>query len=203
MKSLCPWQVVQKSNCHVRESYLVLSSPRSTAPGPARSFLEDPSHMISALTPDAISLWGQWKCNVNVSICSRMRKVGSGEQILISIAAENQKEFSWNEWSPPSDSLIPQRSKSALPSYFKLHSNQYANCVFTFAFSAPNSHSWSRQPKPWFSVPGAVPSHSCHCSVVWQPGAGEGGGRRECKCAALGKLGSGRLVCLLLLFLLA
>lgn len=38
------------------EPYLLLSSPRSTAPGPARSFLEDPAHMISALTPDAISL---------------------------------------------------------------------------------------------------------------------------------------------------
>lgn len=36
--------------------------------------------------------------------------------------------------------------------------------------------------------------------MVWHPGAGRGGGLHECKCTAMGKLGSGCLVCLLLLF---
>lgn len=51
--------------------------------------------------------------------------------------------------------------------------------------------------------PRAAHSHSCHCCQDLADGAGGGGGLHECKRTLVGKLGLGRLVCLLLLFLLA
>lgn len=90
-EELHPWLVVWKGDCHVMEPYLVLSSLRSAASGSARSFLEDPAHMISPLIPDAFSLWWQWKYYVNFSICSWRKRLGSGEQIHLSVAAEKQE----------------------------------------------------------------------------------------------------------------
>lgn len=89
---------------------------------------------------------------------------------------------------PPSNMKIPCSSHLKIPATI-------------FIFTVINTYVYNPNPES-LSLGLPLPTLAT-ALVVWQPGAGRGGGLRECKCVAVGKLGLGRLVCLLVLFLLA